>query len=235
MGRYSAAFVMVAPPPLYAKPVSSSIEVTERPSPGGSRKQEEAMETDAYPEFRGFTKIPRLYRDIIITEKIDGTNACVYVSKEGEVIAGCRTRWITPEDDNHGFAAWVAEHNDELAMSLPPGIHYGEWWGGGINRGYGLPKGDKRFSLFDPKFSTLNDGGLSVPACCLVVPLLYRGPFDTPTIWAVRDSLQDGGSVAAPGYNRAEGIVIYHTAARQRFKVTIENDDSPKKGGTEDV
>lgn len=27
---------------------------------------------------------------------------------------------------------------------------------------------------------------------------------------------------------KPEGIVIFHTAARQMFKVTIENDESPK-------
>ena len=192
------------------------------------------MDTEEYPEFRGYPKIARLYRDIIITEKIDGTNACVYVSNDGEVLAGCRTRWITPEDDNHGFAAWVAEHKEELAAGLPPGTHYGEWWGGGINRGYGLPKGEKRFSLFDPKFAPAagcalaSPAAIPVPPCCRVVPVLYMGPFSTSTVWGFLDALQDGGSVAEPEYPRPEGVVIYHKASRQRFKVTIENDAIPK-------
>ena len=58
-------------------------------------------------EFRAFHKIPRLFRDVIITEKIDGTNACVVVTPDGTVLAQSRSRFITPEDDNFGFAAWV--------------------------------------------------------------------------------------------------------------------------------
>jgi hypothetical protein len=39
--------------------------------------------------FEGFPKMARLSRDIIISEKIDGTNACVYISEpdsEGKMI-----------------------------------------------------------------------------------------------------------------------------------------------------
>ena len=66
------------------------------------------------PEFVKFDKIPRLNREIIITEKIDGTNAGIYVDEVGDVYAASRTRWITLESDNFGFARWVEEHEDEL-------------------------------------------------------------------------------------------------------------------------
>ena len=56
-------------------------------------------------EFTGFPKIPRLSRECVISEKIDGTNACVYISNEGDIQAGSHTRWITPQNDNYGFAA----------------------------------------------------------------------------------------------------------------------------------
>src|SRR5688572_6121356 len=65
-------------------------------------------------EFKPFGKIHRLNREVFITEKIDGTNALVYVADTGEVRAGSRTRWITPEWDPNGFAAWVREHADGL-------------------------------------------------------------------------------------------------------------------------
>ncbi|HLE80817.1 MAG TPA: RNA ligase family protein, partial [Dehalococcoidia bacterium] len=97
-------------------------------------------------DFQEFGKIYRLSRDCIITEKIDGTNAQVVVLEDGRVLAGSRNRWITPEADNFGFARWVKEHEEEL-RSLGPGRHYGEWWGSGIQRGYGLK--EKRFSLFN--------------------------------------------------------------------------------------
>jgi hypothetical protein len=40
------------------------------------------------------------------------------------------------------------------------------------------------------------------------------------------------GSRAAPGYDKPEGIVVYHTASRSMYKVTLEGDEKPK-GSTE--
>jgi hypothetical protein len=97
-------------------------------------------------EFQEFPKMPRRSRDVVITEKIDGTNACVFIGEDGEFLAGSRTRWITPEDDNFGFSRWAHENKDDL-LTLGPGRHFGEWWGSGIQRKYGLT--EKRFSLFN--------------------------------------------------------------------------------------
>jgi ATP-dependent RNA circularization protein (DNA/RNA ligase family) len=58
----------------------------------------------ATPVFEDFPKIARLSRECCITEKIDGTNAQVVITEDGQVLAGSRTRFITPEDDNYGFA-----------------------------------------------------------------------------------------------------------------------------------
>ena len=87
-------------------------------------------------EFVEFAKMARLNREVIVTEKIDGTNACVGISEDGRIFAGSRSRWITPQDDNFGFAAWVQAHRDQL-LTLGPGRHFGEWWGAGIQRRYG--------------------------------------------------------------------------------------------------
>src|SRR5687768_207065 len=87
------------------------------------------------PPFQPFPKIARFSREIVITEKIDGTNAQVFIDESGNVIAGSRSRWITPQDDNFGFAKWVAENRIDL-LGLGPGRHYGEWWGLGVQRGY---------------------------------------------------------------------------------------------------
>src|SRR5690242_770744 len=70
----------------------------------------EATVTDNLKTFQAWPKIPRLFRRFIITEKIDGTNAAVVVTEDGEVLAQSRTRFITPDSDNFGFAAWVKEH-----------------------------------------------------------------------------------------------------------------------------
>lgn len=175
------------------------------------------------PDFQPFSKIARLNREVVITEKIDGTNGIIYVSEDGEVAAGSRTRWITPTDDNFGFAKWVAEHAEEL-KALGPGMHYGEWWGQGIQRRYDLA--EKRFSLFN-----VHRWADAVrPKCCHVVPELARGPLGESVAAALR-CLRDTGSAAAPGFMRPEGIVVFHTASSQLFKVTLEKDEAPKGQG----
>jgi hypothetical protein len=176
-------------------------------------------------EFQPFPKIARLSRDIVITEKLDGTNAQVFVTDEGEVLAGSRTRWVTPTDDNYGFAAWVKWHGEELRQ-LGPGAHFGEWWGKGIQRGYGLS--ERRFSLFNVRKWGKGPFALPPPSCCDVVPILYVGPFDTEAVGRALGALQAGGSIAAPGFMRPEGVVIYHAASGQLFKKTLEKDEQPK-------
>lgn len=170
--------------------------------------------------FLEFPKMPRLSREIIVTEKIDGTNAQVYVSEEGQVFAGSRSRWITPEEDNFGFAAWVRD-NAETLRGLGPGSHFGEWWGAGIQRRYGLT--EKRFSLFN-----VDRWGEVRPACCGVVPVLYRGLFHSAGIERALDQLRESGSMAAPGFMDPEGVVIYHVAGRVGFKKTLHKDEVPK-------
>jgi hypothetical protein len=174
-------------------------------------------------EFKEFEKIARLNREIVITEKIDGTNAQITITEDGQFLTGSRTRWITPMDDNYGFAAWALTNKDEL-MKLGVGSHFGEWWGSGCQRGYGLPKGEKRFSLFN----TGRWDDLTKPSCCHVVPQLYVGNFSESAILGCLDGLRKNGSVASTGFMKPEGIIIYHTAARQSFKVTLEKDEMPK-------
>lgn len=188
-------------------------------------------------EFVGFPKIARLKREAVITEKIDGTNASItifdaadapsygedrcVISGELAMIAGSRTRFITPKDDNYGFASWVWDNAAELSK-LGPGQHFGEWWGGGIQRGYGLT--EKRFSLFNTSRWTKE----TLPACCRVVPVLYQGIFSTDAVDDCIGHLRECGSAAAPGYELPEGVVVYLAAARQLFKVTLEGDEKPK-------
>lgn len=142
--------------------------------------------------FVPFPKLSRLFRETIITEKIDGTNAQVWVQEDGTVIAGSRTRWITPESDNFGFAAWVRDHEAELRDGLGVGHHFGEWWGKGIQSGYGLDH--RRFSLFN--VSRWADSAVR-PACCGVVPTLYVGPFSEEAVRVAAETLNSAGSVAA--------------------------------------
>ena len=80
------------------------------------------MEFKPFPEIKKLSKV-----DMSITQKIHGTNAQVFIvplsivplpeeSSEGiprievdgepyNIFCGSRTRWITPEKDNYGFAS----------------------------------------------------------------------------------------------------------------------------------
>lgn len=173
--------------------------------------------------FEGFPKIPRLVRSCVITEKLDGTNAQVIITGDGQIGAASRSRLITPEDDNYGFARWVQENQQEL-LTLGPGRHFGEWWGAGIQRRYGLT--EKRFSLFNTARWAEDR-----PKCCDVVPVLYHGDFTTHAVDHQIERLRGCGSVAAPGFRNPEGVVVYHAASGQLFKRLIENDDQPKGTG----
>lgn len=183
------------------------------------------MERAAFnAEFVKFPKMARWSRDVLITEKIDGTSAQIYILDDGvTMFTGSRTRWVTPESDNHGFARWCQERKDEL-LKLGPGRHFGEWWGAGIQRRYGMK--EKVFSLFN----SLRWTDDVCPDCCRVVPILYHGPNVNGAIAGALDDLEMNGSKAAPGFMDPEGIVIYHIAAGVGFKKTIKGDESPKGG-----
>ena len=222
-------------------------------------------------EFRGWPKIARLFRDCVITEKIDGTNAAVGIQEfpfgwhaggvdedgvshevpenarmilgpenydnglglpdhEYLVYAQSRKRLITPDADNHGFAAWVWANADALVQVLGEGLHFGEWWGNGIQRGYGLPKGEKRFSLFNTTRWAEYAAKLSEAVPELrVVPVLYEGLFSTNEVYLAKNDLREFGSRASTGFMNPEGVVVYHSAANVMFKSTLENDEVPKE------
>jgi len=185
--------------------------------------------------FKAWPKISRLENEVYhITEKIDGINAAIVIQDltnlpEEKVApplsthsidgityciwAQSRTRLITTEDDNFGFAKWVKENAEQLVSDLGMGYHYGEWWGQGINRGYGLDH--KRFSLFNP---TKNS------PVCHNVPAL--GSYSSDELLAGVDSITNQlkacGSYAAPGYMRPEGLVIYAEKAKTYWEVIVD-------------
>ncbi len=171
--------------------------------------------------FEPFPKLARLHRGVTITEKIDGTNAQIIITEDGEIGAASRNRLITVEDDNHGFAKWVHANRDEL-LTLGPGRHFGEWWGRGVAKRHYNASG-KTFSLFNTaRWSE------SRPSCCAVVPVIYQGTYKPSCVQEALELLRVNGSMAAPGFMDPEGIVIWHDHARQYFKVTLHNDEMSK-------
>lgn len=213
------------------------------------------------PGFKEFPKIARLHNgNIVVTEKIDGTNAQIYIEKspgmeplaalEGawciqakhtgdefnyQMLVGSRNRWLFERQDNFGFWKWANDNARELMLGLGEGRHFGEWWGKGIQRGYG--QREKTFSLFnvgrwyDPRMDNKIEaedseyphaipsiGGLST------VPVLYYGPWfgraADPVAEAMR-RLEYSGSTLDPA-TPAEGVVVFHEASRQYFKAPFD-------------
>lgn len=166
------------------------------------------------PEFVAWPKIPRYGNDtLVITEKIDGTSAQILITPEGGMYAGSRTRWITPQEDNYGFARWVEEHGQEL-LKLGHGRHYGEWFGCGIQRGYNLKH--RQFALFN-----IRRPQESLPEGVILVPVLYEGENKESAIYTALRDLISNGSRVSPGYANVEGMVLNYTQSGRRSKWII--------------
>lgn len=195
--------------------------------------------------FEAFPSLTRFSQDWTVTEKIDGSNAQILISidpianetalfaRDGEfgtyVYAGSRKRFLTPDKqgDHMGFAKWVQENVEALVELLGYGRHYGEWWGHGIQRGYGLT--EKRFSLFNVNRWKEEDV-IHIPRLHVVPTLVQGAYYDNPgaPFTVFMNKLNDGGSLAAPGYMNPEGIVMYHGRSGTMFKKTFDYDEAGK-------
>jgi len=164
-------------------------------------------------EFRPWAKIVRGNPFMAtITEKINGTNACIVI-KEGEIVAvQSRKRFITPESDNFGFARWVKENEVEL-LSLEDGYHYGEWAGEGIQKNP-LKLAGKHFFLFNT--FRWNPDNPNKPDCCDVVPVLFNGKMNSSTVEGLLLKMIDDDTV------EHEGVVVYYHNTRNYTKHTIK-------------
>jgi hypothetical protein len=175
-------------------------------------------------EFVAYGSTNRLFRDVVITEKIDGSNCVIGIEENSNrVFAGSRTKWLSNETDHFGFWHWAQENRESLIADLGPGLHRGEWFGQKMQRKYGMDH--REFALFNTaKWANVEFKTPNLRA----VPVLYEGVFDFNAInWSL-DRLVLNGSVAAPGFFNPEGICIFHTQANIVFKVLIENDHLSK-------
>jgi hypothetical protein len=215
-----------------------------------------------YPKFKS---IPRLHRRVVLTEKIDGTNGLVEITladaeailtltgdEQGGIVvfdeqgtpfvvrAGSRNRWLTIDNDNFGFARFVRD-NAQALLALGAGKHYGEWFGKGIQSGYGLD--EKRFALFnvakwyDPRDPEVTEQyratfpkAQPAPEVVTVVPVIsvIDGKYLNEAVDDALNTLESEGSFIAPGFENPEGVVVFHDAAGAYFKATIKNDEQPK-------
>lgn len=168
-------------------------------------------------EFQSWPKIPRaVLGDVVITEKMDGTNACVII-QDGEIVGvQSRNRMLNlgKENDNYGFAQYVWDNKDKF-LALGEGRHYGEWVGLGIQ---GNPHcfPEKRFYLFNTRrFGVHNPP----PEGIYVVPVLYHGEYSGDIVDTVMRTLK--GTSEASNY-KAEGVVVYFPRLDAMEKHTFE-------------
>lgn len=211
-----------------------------------SRLQPPLLEFKAWPKIGRYSKA-----SMVITEKIDGTNGAVGImpvspGMEGHpdlsspavtivetdddakfmVYAQSRKRILTVEDDNYGFARWVHDNAETLVMDLGYGLNFGEWWGQGIQRNYGLDH--KNFSLFNTFRYPPSEEELFATPHLSVVPELYRGPLDTEQVELEFGDLGTFGSAAVKGWMMPEGIVIHVPDLGGRWKRTFDRNDQHK-------
>ena len=73
----------------------------------------------------------------------------------------------------------------------------------------------------DPRVVKMQD---RLPACCGLVPVLWRGLFNTAEVDRSLDQLAREGSRASPGFMKPEGVVCFHLAGNVGFKKTLGND-----------
>lgn len=94
--------------------------------------------------------------------KLHGTNAGVVWRGGNDVYALSRSRVITPESDNAGFAKFVADNAEDLAgiagtLGEAPLVMYGEWIGEGVQKGVAVSALPRRFVVFDVMDASENE------------------------------------------------------------------------------
>lgn len=163
-----------------------------------------------------FPSIPRWENEVYyVTEKIDGTNAVITILEDGTFLTGSRNKWITPEDDNFGFSRWAHNNKEEL-MKLGEGSHYGEWYGLGIQRGYGLS--EKRFMLFNNhRWGKHNP---ETPNCVEVASSFCTSSVINTQRWFAE--LKEKGSIHVPGFMKPEGLVAYCKLTQKCYKLIMD-------------
>lgn len=191
-------------------------------------------------DFISWTSTPRFHKYLTITEKIDGTNTCIRIL-DGVVTAQSRKRLITPGDDNYGFAKWVYENAGALTDVLGYGVHFGEWFGEGIQKN---PLGveGKRFAHFSPwKFQGEARERVENSGLVEFVPVLHEGQADWATIPGIMDDLLwngtkvKGARMVSQGFGHdddnmapPEGIIVWHKESQQKYKILCQNDSIHK-------
>ena len=181
------------------------------------------MSTVNYNSFPSIERLENIY--CIISEKIDGTNGLIEIN-ETNVRFGSRNRYVFFNDDNAGFANFFRDYEarfkdaakDIITDESYPLRIYGEWFGCGIQRNYGLK--DKFFMPFHLFYSKKL---IEYQIPNIVTPnIMYAGKFSIEVVDACMQQLKLDGSGVVKNYKQPEGIVIFFPKYNFRLKETFD-------------
>lgn len=169
---------------------------------------------------RSFPKIPRVNNvNVIITEKLDGTNGVIWVSEDKQHFKfGSRNKWVGyGKDDNAGFYQFCMD-NVDLLERLDPGYHYGEFVGPGIQSNkYGLT--EKMFYFFDTRLKNRFEDSKVLHTVPLVAVCDLR---DIPQFLPLQ------GTKSAIGNTTVEGYMLFIPEAMKYIKCVYEKNRGEK-------
>ncbi len=206
-------------------------------------------------EFQAWPKTPRLFRDVMITEKIDGTNACVFIREEGFGTSAGYLHADPPSTtavvlgpakmDNDDFPAneyWLyAQSRSRFVTPGSDNFGFAQWvrdsartlvddLGPGRHYGEWWGAGIQRKYGQKEKFFSLFHAARWRDAEFTtpnleVVPVLWEGTFDPEDLRVILEGLEHRGSGLGPV--PAEGVIVQFKSG-ERFKVTLDNEDRGK-------
>lgn len=176
---------------------------------------------------------------VIVTEKIHGTNFTVFVEADGTVKIGSHNYFWKNNDVNKSLVYIRAYLETQALQNLPPETQvFGEIYGVQDLK-YGLNNGKIGIALFAVRHQGvfLNSDDFidfcqkySLP----VVPILYRGAFS----WDIVEKFNNADSVLAPGC-MMEGVIIQPVVERMHPEISrvvmksISDRYLLRQGGTE--
>lgn len=176
-------------------------------------------------EFIKWPKIKRFPAGMfcVVTEKIDGTNACIAIDEDGKLShVQSRSRVLSVENDNHGLCKWATENKEEVEL-LGPGYHFGEWAGPKINRNRHQLT-ENKFYLFPtnkwlPRILSGDDSDYwPFPAGVQTVPLLYSGTYSDGLMLELMDKLKNSREYDP------EGLVLFFPEMGGSLKFKFDDD-----------
>jgi RNA ligase (TIGR02306 family) len=178
--------------------------------------------------------------EVVVTEKLHGTNGRFVVDAEGRLHVGSHRTWKQLDGGTTVWARVAEQYGLREKLSRHPGlVFYGEVYGSGVqDMTYGHANGRLSLAFFDVFDSRTGDYLSHAAAEALLdeltlptVPVLYRGPLDVALLsrLAEEDSVHGGireGVVVRPVVERVS------MAVRCALKIVSER-YLLRKGGTE--